>query len=163
MTTFSLISPVDPQFSLLRNVASGGAATIAVGTPTKAGDATAASPYLGTVLPMVDADGTTSQRFSGIAKDTSTDTASAAGTVNIWMPLPGMIYAGSPKSTTAVDTLAELVTFIGKRVIFDLTGTTWTVDTAAADSATNCVTIIGGEWQVPTIWFTVSSIGSMLQ
>lgn len=164
MNNFSLVSPVTDQFSALRNVPSGGAATIAVGVPTKAVDATAASPYLGTIAVMVDGDGTTSQRFSGIAKDTSTDTASAAGTVNTWLPLPGMIYQGSPKSTTAVDTLAELVTFFGKRVVFDLTTGTWTVDTAAADAATNCVTIVpGGEWQVPTVWFTVSTIGSMLQ
>ena len=160
---YSIVSPVTSQFSILRNVPSGGAATIAVGVPTKAVDATAASPYLGTVAVMVDGDGTTSQRFSGIAKDTSTDTASAAGTVNIWLPLPGMIYAGFAKSSTAVDTLAELVTFIGKRVVFDLTSTDWTVDTAAADSATNCVTIVGGEWQTSTVWFTVSTIGSMLQ
>lgn len=135
-------------------VASGAAATINPGTPTKFSSA-------GAVVPMVDGDGTTSQRFAGIAKTTSTDTAAAAGEVYTFIPLPGIMYAAKSKDLTATNTQAKIDALKGKRVVFDLTGTvgpglsgTWTVDTAAGDASTNGVVIIGGEYQTSTVYFT---------
>ena len=146
---FKLVSPESQTFSQRRIVGSGGAATIDIGTPTKQGTA-------GAVAIMVDGDGTTSQKFTGIAKSTSTDTAAAAGEVNVWYPLPGLIYSGKAKSAAAADTQAEIDALQGKRVVFDLTATVWTVDTAAADSASaNGVEIVGGEYQTSTIYFIV--------
>jgi len=134
-------------------VASGAVATINPGTPTKFSSA-------GAIVPMVDADGTTSQRFTGIAKTTSTDTASAAGEVYTFIPLPGMIYAAGAKSATAANTQAKIDALLGARLIFDLTGTVgpgltgqWTIDTAAGDGSSNCVVIIGGEYQTNTLYF----------
>ncbi len=158
----SIKSQLDAAFSQKWNVPSGAVGTIAAGSPTKTVDAAAASPYLGTTAPMVDGDGTTSQRFTGIAKGDSSDTASAAGIVELWLPLPGIVYACAAKSATAVDTQAELDTFRGKRVVFDLTASVWTIDTAAADAVVNQVVILGGEFATSTIYFVYASHGSFL-
>jgi hypothetical protein len=143
-------------------VASGAAATINPGTPTKFNSA-------GAVIPMVDANGTTSERFTGIAKTTSTDTAAAAGEVYTFIPLPGIQYAAKAKSATAANTQAKIDALLAARLVFDLTGTvgpgltgTWTIDTVAGDGANNCVVIIGGEYQTNTLYFMYSSRGIYL-
>lgn len=140
-------------------VASGAVATINPGTPTKFSSA-------GAVVPMVDANGTTSERFTGIAKTTSTDTASAAGIVYTIVPLPGVLYSAAAKTASLANTQALIDALRGQRSVFDLTGTVgpgltgkWTVDTAAGDGANNCLTIIGGEYQTSTIYFMYSSRG----
>lgn len=141
-------------------VAAGAAATINPGTPTKFSSA-------GAVVPMVDADGSTSQRFTGIAKSTSTDTAAAAGVVYTFIPLPGIIYAAQAKTASLANTQALVDALKGQRSVFDVTGTVgpgltgkWTVDTAAGDGANNCLTIIGGIYQTSTILFIYSSRGT---
>ena len=87
-----------------RQVASGGTATINNGEPTKTGSQISSSGYY--VAIMADGNGTTSEVFTGIAKTVSTDTASADGSVDVFIPLPGIIYAAKAKSATAVDTPA---------------------------------------------------------
>lgn len=141
-------------------VASGAAATINPGTPTKFSSA-------GAVVPMVDADGSTSQRFTGIAKTTSTDTAAAPGEVYTFIPLPGLIYAGKAKSASGANTQAKIDALLGARLVFDLTGTvgpgltgTWTIDTAAGDGSNNCLTVVGGEYQTNTLYFFYSVRGT---
>ncbi len=146
---FKLKSPISEEFSVTPIVASGGATTILAGEPTKSGSS-------GAVAIMADGDGTTSQRFTGIAKSDSTDTASAAGVVQVWLPFPGLIYTGAAKSAAAANTQAEIDALFGKRVIFDLTTGVWTIDTAEADAATNGVVIVGGDYQTSTIWFCIS-------
>lgn len=143
-------------------VASGGASTIASGTPTKAADAVNASPWTGAVVPMVDADGTTAQRFTGIAKSTSTDTASAAGSVDLWLPYPGILYSGLAKLNTTFDTQAEVDAAFGKGVFFDLTSTVWTVDVAASAAQANCVIIVGGDYRTTEVYFNYKSTGTFL-
>lgn len=141
-------TPMDPAFSIRRIVASGAAASINGGEPTKEGSS-------GAVAIMADGDGTTSQNFSGLAKTVSTDTASVAGEVYVWIPLPGLMYDGAAKSATAADTLAEIDALMFKRVVFDLTGTSWTIDTAASNATTNGVIIVGGDFRKSRIYFTV--------
>lgn len=136
-------------------VASGAVATIAPGVPTKFSSA-------GAIVPMVDGDGTTSQRFTGIAKSTSTDTVAAAGEVEVFIPLPGIIYAGVAKSATAANTQAKIDALKGKPVVFDLTSTLWTVDTAGGGAATDCLVIIGGEYQTNTVYFMYRDAGTFL-
>ncbi len=153
----------DPRFAIPGVlVASGGVATIAAGTPTKGADAAAASPWTGAVIPMVDGDGAIGQRFTGIAKSDSTDTASAAGVVTLWLPLPGYVYSAKAKSAASADTAAEVTALFGKRVVLDLTTVFWTVDAAAADALINCVTIIGGDYQTSTLWFTYKNGGTLI-
>lgn len=141
-------NPNGPLFADSRIVGSGAAASINNGEPTKEGSS-------GAVAIMVDADGTTSQNFSGVAKTVSTDTASAAGNVLVWRPLPNITYAGQAKSAAAADTQAEIDALMYKRVIFDLTGTSWTIDTAASNAATNGVIIVGGDFRTSTIYFAI--------
>lgn len=145
----TLISELDPVFSQPSVVSSGAANTIHAGEPTK-------QTTIGAVVPMVDGDGTTSQKFMGIAKTESTDTVAAAGSVILWLPLPGIVYSAKAKSAAAADTQAEIDALFGKRVVFDLTASVWTIDTAAANAATNGVVIIGGEVATRSIQFMIS-------
>lgn len=158
-----ILNETDPRFSTAPSlVAAGAVATIAAGTPTKAADAAAASPWTGAVVPMVDGDGALGQRFTGIAKNTSTDTVAAAGNVTLWLPLPGYVYACKAKTASTADTAAEVTALFGKRVVFDLTSSLWSVDAAAADALINCVTIIGGDYRTTTLYFTYKNGGSLI-
>ncbi len=55
-----------------------------------------------------------------------------------------MIYRGSPKTATSCNTQAKINALMGKKVIFDLTSSNWTIDTAATDALVNCLVICGG-------------------
>ncbi len=144
-------------------VSSGAVGTIAPGTPTKGADATAASPWTGAVVPMVDSDGTTSQRFTGVSKNTSSDTASANGNVIVWLPLPGLIYAGKAKTASLANTATLVQALFGKRVVFDLTSSVWTIDTAAADAAANMIVIIDGDPNTSTLHWVYKETGAITQ
>lgn len=139
-------SQLSEVFSYTRIVASGVAGSINAGEPTKKGTS-------GAVAIMVDGDGTTSQVFTGISKSDSTDTVAAAGAVTLWLPLPGIIYSAKAKSTTAAITQALIDALMDKRVVFDLTGTSWTIDSAAADSTANGLLIVGGDSRKNTLDF----------
>lgn len=161
-TQISFFDADGPALSMKWLVASGAAATINPGTPTKFSSA-------GAIIPMVDGDGTTSQRFTGIAKTTSTDTSAAAGEVYTFLPLPGIKYSAKAKSATAANTQAKIDALLAAAVVFDLAGTvgpgltgTWTVDSAAGSSATNCVVIVGGEYQSNILHFTYRDAGTFL-
>lgn len=145
---FKIYSPTDNAFSWKRNVASGAAASIDKGTPTKLGS--------GVVAIMADGNGTTSELFTGMAKNVSTDTASAAGSVDLYLPLAGLIYSGSPKVSGAANTAAEIDALVGSRVVFDLTGSDWTIDSAAVDGIGNAVVIVGGEPSSDILYFIVT-------
>ncbi len=165
-TQISIFDANGPALVTKWLVASGAVATIQPGTPTKFNGTRGTN---GTVVPMVDADGTTSQVFTGICKTISTDTASAAGVVYTFMPLPGIIYAAKAKSATAANTQAKIDALRGGRFVFDLTGTvgpgltgTWTIDTAAGDGSTNCIVVLGGEYQTNTLYFIYQVRGSIM-
>lgn len=158
-----ILNETDPRFTAQANlVAAGAAATIQAGTPTKGADAAAASPWTGAVVPMVDGDGTTSQRFTGISKSTSTDTVAAAGSVVLWLPLPGYVYAAKAKTAANADTAAEVQALYGKRVVFDLTSSFWSIDAAAADAVVNNVVIIGGDFQTQVLYFMYNNKGTSI-
>lgn len=145
-------------------VAAGAVGTIQPGTPVKIAGTRGTS---GVAAPMVTTDGTTSQCFLGIAKSVSTDTAAASGEVYVYDPLPGVIYAAQPSTTTAANTAAKLDAFMGARLNFTLTGTIgtstgqWTINTASGDGATNCAIVVGGEYQTNTIHFVYKVTGTV--
>lgn len=147
-------SSLDLAFTKKRLVASGGISTILAGTPTKENGSN-----VGVIAPMVDGDGTTSQRFAGLAKSDSTDTAAAAGIAYTWTPLPGIIYAAKAKTLSLANTQALIDALTAKRVIFDLTAGSWTIDTSASDASTNSVICAGGEYQTGTVYFQYSPAG----
>lgn len=155
-------SEADPRFAIPGVlVAAGAVGTIAAGTPTKGADAAAAS-WTGAVVPMVDGDGAIGQRFTGIAKNDSTDTVAAAGDVTIWLPLPGYVYACKAKTYSNVNTAVEVQALFGKSVVFDLTSSLWSIDTGAADALVNCVVIVGGDYQTGLLSFVYKNAGSMI-
>jgi hypothetical protein len=151
----------DPRFAIPGVlVASGAVSTILAGTPTKSADA--ASAATGAVVPMVDTDGTIAQNFSGIAKSDSTDTVAAAGSVTLWLPLPGLVYACKAKTASDANTAAKVQALFRKSVIFDLTSSLWSVDAGATDALVNCVVIVGGDFNTQTLYFVYKSSGTIM-
>ena len=141
------------------SVASGTVASISSGEPTKPSGATAS--VTGAVVLLADGDPTTvgtatNTHFAGLAKSNSNETASAADTVTLWAPMSGILYAAKAKSAAAVDTQAEIIALLNKRVVLDLTSSTFTVDTAATDAITNGVIIYGGEPASNLVFFAIS-------
>lgn len=159
-SVFTIDKGLQNSFATQYVVASGGSNTIQPGTPAKC--VTADGSVAGAVVPMVDADGiVTGERFVGLAKGQSTDTASAAGIVDTWAPVPSMIYRGSAKTAATANTQALINALMGKKVIFDLTASNWTIDTAAADALVNCVVICGGLPQSNEVLFYYSPKGTI--
>lgn len=117
------------------------------------------------IVKLADGDGVigTTTQIVGLAKSTSTNTASTAGTVEVFVLTPNTILAAKPKVAGSCDTDAEIAALMGKRVVIDVTGTTpndlFTLDTAAADSTTNAFQIVGGDSATDTVYFTVRSSG----
>ena len=117
---------------------------------------------------LVDADGVigTTVACIGLATKISNQTTTVNGTVDVQEFLPGVVYAGKAKSSTAANTQALIDALRGKRVIWDLTSSVFTVDTAAADNANNALLIVGGDYTTNTVYFHVrpgtTLIGNLL-
>ncbi len=100
----------------------------------------------GYIIPLADAEpviGTTTA-VVGIAAGDSNHTASADGTIEVYIPSDGMIYRAKAKTAADIDSAAKLLGKTNDRVLFDLTSSVYTIDTAAADDAANGVVIVGG-------------------
>jgi hypothetical protein len=114
----------------------------------------------GAFAAIVDADGTTSQRLVGIASAPSTETASVAGVVIPWELTHDIVFATKAKTAGLANTQALIDALVGKRVIFDVTTGVQSIDTAAADAATNVVLCMGGDPATATIYYRILSGGS---
>jgi len=101
----------------------------------------------GYVIPLADGDGVigTTTSIVGLAAADSNHTAAADGSIEVYIPTPGIVYRGGVKTAASTDTAAELLGKINDRVVIDLTSTTYTIDNTAADGATNAFVIIGGD------------------
>ena len=154
-----IYQPSEPRPSYNAIVALGTTASIGLGVPTFL-----ASASLGTVAVGTDGQGTTSQNFTGISKSVSTEVTATAGSVTLWLPLPGMIYMATAKTASDFNTAATVNAHVGRRVVFDLTATggVWTIDTAASDSATNAIVIIGGDPLTSEVHFVYKATCSVL-
>jgi len=126
----------------------------------KAGDPVkikaAGSPY---VIGLADGDLTigTDTAMVGIAASDSTHTASADGTIDVYMPLPGVVWKAN--ATTAGNVAA---TIIGDRVSVDLSGTTYTIDENAGDAATNAFYIVDVDAEEGTVDFIIRTDATIL-
>lgn len=111
------------------------ATTIKPGEPvTKVLGAAVVVPMATNMPDVTDAAG----HVVGIAVSTSTNTASAAGVVDVMLMTPDAVYLAKPNDTTAFDTQAEYDLLVGDRVLFDLTSSNYTI--LASDSTNNgCV------------------------
>lgn len=115
------------------------------------------SPY---VIPVVGTHAIgTATAIVGLVASTGTQTAAADGTVDVYMPLPGIIYQGFPSTDANVDTASELNALVGDRVAIEISATTdagnWTIDENAGESQTNPYLIVGGDPTVPVVNFMI--------
>jgi hypothetical protein len=111
-------------------VTSGTTASISAGTPVVR---TLGSQYVAAAADGTPVVGT--DYLVGFAVSNSTETASAAGYVDVEPIMPNQVWLGAPKVAASWDTQSEYNALVGDRVVFDLTATAWTVD--ATDSANN--------------------------
>lgn len=158
-----LRTPANPTFALTWIVALGAANTIHQGEPTIKADATGTST--GAVKIPGDGDPltTSTHQFSGIAKNESTDTVAAAGTVTCWFPLPGVIYQAKTKLSTDANTAAKVAALMDKRTVLDVTSSAWTVDSGATDSKNNGIFIVGGDFRTFEIFFMITNGVTFMQ
>lgn len=126
--------------------------TILAGEPVKL--SAAGSQYVIRLADNEPAIGTTTQVIGITASDT-TATTTARGTVEVYLPLPGVIYAAKPTTSGNADTQAEIDALVGDRVLFDLVGSTFTVDENAGDAVGNGIQIVGGNASAGEIHFTI--------
>jgi hypothetical protein len=136
-----------------------GATDINAGEPVKL--KAAGSPY---VIPLADGDLTigTDTAMIGFTASASTHTASADGSVDVYRPLPGIVYAMKATTATNIDTQAELDALKGDRITIDLSGGTYTMDENAGDNANNAFYIVGGNIETGEIYFTVRTDATYL-
>ena len=128
------------------------ATDILAGEPVKL--KSAGSPY---VIPLADnepAIGTTTQMI-GITSGASNHTASADGTVNVYMIKPGVIYRAKASTPANIDTQAKLDALVNDNVLFDLITGVFTVDENAGNAAVNGIQIVGGDVAQGEIYFTI--------
>lgn len=119
-------------------VASGALTSIKAGEPVVATPGTAAVALMGDGKPLVGTD-----YFIGVATTDSTDTVAAAGTVDVCVFSGGEVLSVKAKSAAAADTLAEIKALANDFLLFDLTSSAWTLDTAAGHSAANGLIVTG--------------------
>jgi hypothetical protein len=115
------------------------ATPLAVGTPLKL--ASAGSPD---VIALADAEpviGTTTA-YVGLAAAESTNTSTAAGEVEVFLPLPGVTYLAPAKTASNIDTQAKYDLLVNNQVLFDLTSGVFTVDESATHNANNGLVIV---------------------
>ena len=132
-------------------VASGQTLLIKAGEPAKQ-NATADE----NVILLVDADLTiaTDQPMSGIAATDSTETASAAGYSDQYVPLSDIKWEIKAKSAAAADTLSEIDALVGAMYLIDLTSSVFTIDTTGT-ATTAAFLIVGGDPDRSTVHFRI--------
>jgi len=113
------------------------------------------SPY---VIACVTGDHTigTDTAMLGLAANDSTATASADGVIDVYMPLPGIIYRAYAHTGANV-----AATIVGDRVDLDISATTdagnWTINEDAGDTLTNAFCIVGVDTDNDTVDFIIRS------
>ena len=133
-------------------VASGQTTLIDAGEPGKMSAATARN----TSILLVDADLTiaTDQPMTGIAAIDSTETSTASGYSDQYVPLPDIKWEIKAKTSTTADTQSEVDALIGTLYLIDLTSSVFTIDTAGT-AETAAFLCVGGDANRSTIHFRI--------
>jgi hypothetical protein len=110
-------------------------ATGADGTTSriKAGEPVAKTAGAAGVIALVTNGPTASCRIVGVAQNTSTETASVSGTVDVIPAAPGQLWLIKPNVAATWNTQAKYNALVGSRVLLDNTTGTYTI--LAADGA----------------------------
>lgn len=119
------------------------ATAILPGEPVK--NKSTGSPY---AIPVADGEpviGTLAVPFLGIAKSASTQTATADGTVEVYMIDPNVVLRAKAKTASTADTQSEINALCGNGTVFDLTAGVYTIDAAAAHANANGLIVVGGD------------------
>jgi len=113
-----------------------------------------------TVVKLADAQPVVSGlQVLGIASSTSTNTAAAAGTVDVSLAMPGqVVWKAKAKTASIADTQAEIDAKANDCIVLDLTGTSFTIDFAAVHANTNAIQVVGGNPDTTEIYFTFRPI-----
>ena len=98
----------------------------------------------------------------GLAKSDSTHTATAKGEVEVYLPIPGVVYEIKAKTGTTADTQGEIDALVGDRVILDLTSGVYTLDTAATEAQASPFLIVGGDPIQKTLYVILRSGATIL-
>lgn len=116
------------------------------------------------VIPLADGDGVigTMTPIVGIAASDSTQTASADGSVDVYLPIPGIVYEIKAKDAAGANTQAEIDALTLDRAIIDLTSSTYTLDATGTDVATAPFVIVGGNPDKSTLYVTIRSGATIL-
>jgi hypothetical protein len=115
------------------------------------------------VVPLDDAEPAVgTDRMIGIAQNNSDHTASADGTVQVYMVHPNVtVMRAKAKDAAAIDTDAELLAILNDSKLFDLTGGVYTIDETVADATANGVLIVGGDIANGTLDFVLKEGASI--
>ena len=138
-----------------------GSTAISAGEPVKLGGT--GSNY---AIRCIDGDpelagGGSADTMIGVAASTATHTATADGVMDVLLPLGGVVFSARALTVASIDTDAELLGVLNDRVVLDLTGTAFTVDAAAGDSATNGIRIVGGDTGTGQVHFVFLQRGNL--
>ena len=117
---------------------------------------------------LLDADLTigTDQPFLGLGAKDATETATADGVVEMYIPLPGLLYEIIALTATAADTRAEIDTMRGDYQVIDVASTAVdaaiTLDTAIGSGANNAFLVIDGDPSRSALWVMVRADGTAI-
>lgn len=120
-----IVEPKDMSTQTFQ-VAAGTTLAIEAGEPVVATPGTATVALMADGKPVVGTD-----YLIGIAATDSTETAAAAGTVDVHVLRGGEVLSVKAKSAAAADTASEIKALANDFLLFDLTSSAWTLDTAA--------------------------------
>lgn len=116
------------------------------------------------VIPLADGDGVigTMTPIVGIAASDSNHTASADGSVEVYLPLPGIVYEIKAKSAASADTQSEIDALTLDRAIIDLTSSAYTLDATGTDVVTAPFVIVGGDPLKSSLFVTIRAGATIL-
>ena len=107
----------------------------------------------------------TDQPILGLVAKDSTHTASADGVVEVYAPLPGIIYRGFATTASNIDTEAKLKLLEGDRVDITVSATTtagdWSINEDLGDTVAQAFRILDGNPEKGTIDFLIRQAGTM--
>ncbi len=141
----------EPKITSTTRYATIATASIKSGEPIVRTSGTAAVAAAADGTPVVDTD-----ELVGIAAGDSTDTATAAGTIDVYVFNGGEILEIKAETSTNVDTDAEIAALMNDNLLLDLTGSDYTID-STAHSALNGLTVVGGNSQRKSLYLRVKS------
>jgi hypothetical protein len=135
-----------------------GEAAIYAGEPVQIYPTAAASgaDIAGAFYPIPLSDGlivTGALYFLGLAAKDSTQTGTAAGSVDVYLDLPGTVYAAHPKTANTANTDSKISRRQFYLMVADLTGTKYTIDNSTAHSLNNPFWVVGGNAANDELYF----------